>query len=89
MTWVAWTGDCATGLPIALMATTDIPTATTMPMINCVMLLLRMIASHHLIAADYGRRVMGITRGTISERDIRRPQGQRKAPPRGGECSRQ
>jgi hypothetical protein len=40
----------------------------------------RMIASHHLIAADYGRRVMGITRGTISERDIRR---QRNAPPQG------
>jgi hypothetical protein len=33
-TWVAWTGDSATGLPIALMATTDLPTATTMPMIN-------------------------------------------------------
>jgi len=38
------TGDCATALPIALTATTDI--ATAVPMINCVMLLLRMIASH-------------------------------------------
>jgi hypothetical protein len=38
------TGDSATALPIALTATTDI--ATAVPMINCVMLLLRMIASH-------------------------------------------
>ena len=27
--------------------------------------------------------MMGITRGTISERDVRRPQGQRNAPPQG------
>ena len=40
--WVGSTGGCAT----ALMANTDIPTATAVPMINCVMLLFRMIASH-------------------------------------------
>ena len=55
-------------------------------MINCVMLLLRMIASHHLIAADYGRRVMGITRG--NDFGEGHPAAT-KCPAAGGERSRQ
>ena len=51
---VGSTGDCAT----ALIATTDIPTATAVPMINCVMLLFRIIAFHTNDAADYPRSVL-------------------------------
>jgi hypothetical protein len=37
MTWVGYSDECA-ALPIALTATMDIPMASAVPIINCVML---------------------------------------------------
>ena len=69
MVWVS-IGGCAT----ALMANTDIPTATAVPMINCVMLLFCMIASQcnrliQTIAIACSKHVTNVTtrgRFTIS-----------------------
>ena len=61
MAWVS-IGGCAT----ALMANTDIPTATAVPMINCVMLLFCMIASQcnrlqQTIAVACSKHVTNVT----------------------------